>query len=1355
MLNPYERLRQMRKERVTVVLVCSAPVGAFLPRRNLPFFCAIEKAPDRSLSALSRVSTKTGCLDDEFLAPRSRHQRRTKNHGSDLLVAHSVPVWCACMSGFSQQERRPLADFSRGFSSEFKDCLSALSPKADFFVCRCLLLSFRAAVRVSVLSPLKRRFSCAPRIGGWRLFLRPPRSFIPLLLWMQSLRFARVTKSPFLSSITELKENASTIASVCKHSLHTGSLSEDTREGGLFCPAGFPSPFRAAAGLSLSFTLCTHNLFDSELDSCDKRQSLSVVHIRPRPLFPYLPSIRSAEPTVYWTPTSPNRRCSPLRRFALTCASVSYPFSYSRSDLLFSSRAPVLSHLCEAVSPSVAELPSMPFCARRLRSVPGASARSASEASLFPISSKVPRPEVESSETQGSQASPDSLVGPSPAGPRAEGETCAMDFYSDYFLKDTRGDSDAPETCVSVQPPHLCRGRRTSRSKAPGSSRTSTPRIRCEEGRSPSPLRSRNHASGDGSSREMNPVAAAEAAAVRERVAEEMGEIAEAAGRLFDLGGEHRERATAFLYRGCAAQVATSTAGMYGEMVESSVRQVVQYMRHYGGDEFSVFLDLGSGRGAPSCIALYQQPWLACLGIEKCPQAYSLSLETHWTVLRREMMQAELIAPPPRFPSVLCASQRCASEADGAHTADDSGEATAQKQASRWTSGALCGRGRPGGRVPERRLCFTQEDLSAFYHLEGVTHVYSFDAAMEGALINWIVQMFMRTKTWYLYASFRSDLISKFELKGASLVGQVSSSMWVSSEGRTTYIYVKDDWRTCKAYHRRWLSQFLFSSSVSSKTPTGEAGAPGVSKPEASGAAVGFQEEQNLAAKVLQMTAAETFRLLCVQQEAMWDEFENRDRTPSRSRCPLQAQRECDASLRSPSSPSPASETRSRGRSTSRRRASSVSGASRHLQLQTLQLQAASHCCAEDRLPDCLRVHGRIWATEQDLEEKEPRDVERREAVPRDTKGEFSTSEENEEKLLRHAVKTFRASFVRMSKWLQPLTVLDMLRLAFLPGEGQEAWLEQRQQQLTGGGVLTRTRRPTARGFDEQERRKEELERDGLLEMLAKAENPQEAAMCRRNLELKLETTRRDRYSIFPFSLLQDSELSPELLTRVNEDAQAVAESLAHLLSSPSPRTSSVSPLSSPLSARRHSAVAPVSVQRKSQGLPVSPQKRDLRVRVVDAAQTVSPCRPRFSAQPNTLGEWNCQDSNMEDVEQSVSFLGGSQPSVMPSFDSTPRRRSRRSSPHKELTSCRRKSELSPQISSRKEKNEHTPSPPLKRRGAGNPEESKAMISDPASSRMTPKTRAAYKLMELGFDALEIRTALSRRKRRMPEGLDN
>lgn len=84
-------------------------------------------------------------------------------------------------------------------------------------------------------------------------------------------------------------------------------------------------------------------------------------------------------------------------------------------------------------------------------------------------------------------------------------------------------------------------------------------------------------------------------------------------------------------------------------------------------------------------------------GIEKCSQAFSLSLDTQRRVLIQEA--ADLFKKEKIKDATLGAS--------------------------------LLQKNRPA-----RRVCFLNEDLSAFSSLQGVTHLYSFDAAMEGPLIN-------------------------------------------------------------------------------------------------------------------------------------------------------------------------------------------------------------------------------------------------------------------------------------------------------------------------------------------------------------------------------------------------------------------------------------------------------------------------------------------------------------------------------------------------------------------------------------------------------------------------------------------
>ncbi|PHJ25338.1 hypothetical protein CSUI_000797 [Cystoisospora suis] len=812
-----------------------------------------------------------------------------------------------------------------------------------------------------------------------------------------------------------------------------------------------------------------------------------------------------------------------------------------------------------------------------------------------------------------------------------------------------------------------------------------------------------------------------EASLVREAIQQESAEISSYCSRVYDLGGEHPEKLTGFLYRGCTAQVVTSTAGMYGEMVESSVRQVVQYMRHYGGDEFSVFLDLGSGRGAPSCIALYQQPWLACLGIEKCTEAYSLSLNTHRTILRREtdsscVLPSSSLSSPPYPPRVLpqdmrrrtSSSHQGASpslredkltsplfalpadkrtrrnRSEGGH--DDQQESVGgregkegekkmkeKKEEEKRGGGAAWDscreeeredissrdHGTVFTRVPQRRICFTQEDLSSFLHLEGVTHVYSFDAAMEGPLINWIVQMFQRTKTWYVYASFRNDLISKFDLRGASIVGHVSSNMWISSEGRTTYIYVKKNWRECKAYHRRWLLHYLFKTFPSSSFSLHSSPLSSASKAKCVNARQQVEEEEAAVCR-LQSTIQRAFSILLERQEQMWNSTEDEDESEvlSRGACDTSqnipnnrtdssketGRRELtsSSSFSPPSPPFMASATprtternscgssrlptegegerTGRGRrnsshrrpsqsSVSRRRSSVVNQTQRQIQIQQLYIQTLLQCCRHPGvLSPCLHLQQPLWEGEQaSLEESDEtviKEVAKNEKKTSNSEDVDERWDGDEEDQLREAVRHFRSCYVRMSRWFQPLTILDMLRLSFLPSEGQEVWLAQQQTQLRGGGgvgILTRTRRSFIRGFDEQQRSREECERDSLLELLAREGDnydDDQGRCCREDLERKLEAWRVEDYSIFPYSPVGARELPEEIRDTIEKDAVTIADSLSHLLCS---STSSVRSPSPPLSRttspiRRHST-SPLRKTRSYSGS-VAQQERQVPVDV-------------------------------------------------------------------------------------------------------------------------------------------------------------
>lgn len=60
-------------------------------------------------------------------------------------------------------------------------------------------------------------------------------------------------------------------------------------------------------------------------------------------------------------------------------------------------------------------------------------------------------------------------------------------------------------------------------------------------------------------------------------------------------------------------------------------------------------------------------------------------------------------------------------------------------------------------------------------------------------------------------AGMFTDLITRFDLKGAEIKHQISSNMWVSSEGRTAYVYVKTDWQERQKLHRKWLRQRILA----------------------------------------------------------------------------------------------------------------------------------------------------------------------------------------------------------------------------------------------------------------------------------------------------------------------------------------------------------------------------------------------------------------------------------------------------------------------------------------------------------------------------------------------------------------
>ncbi|KAL8429365.1 hypothetical protein Efla_001203 [Eimeria flavescens] len=553
------------------------------------------------------------------------------------------------------------------------------------------------------------------------------------------------------------------------------------------------------------------------------------------------------------------------------------------------------------------------------------------------------------------------------------------------------------------------------------------------------------------------------------RVARELAEAAVASAQALAADAKavdlvYASKPTAFLYKGHTAQIATSTAGMYGEMIESFVKQVVAYAKQYGADQFSVFCDLGSGRGAPCAIAAYEHDWLACLGIEKCPQAFGLSLETQRLLLLRETAErlrcrgsppADLGEGGAGGPSPPCSI---------------TGGGASQEELKELFSSR-----------PRRAIAFAHDDLSAFADLDGVTHAYSFDAAMEGPLINYITHLFMDTQTWWFYLSFRNDLISRFDLKGAEIKAQISSNMWVSSEGRTAYVYVKTDWKERQQRHRQWLRNNVLRPQL---------------------------QQQALQQQLL--------RHVRIQQQLVLQQLQHEEEQPScaaaagaaaslaaEASSPLQTPRSSRRSSLSPLGTL-------RGRSNSRKRYSAAAESQQQKQQMVLFHLAARR--QQLQVLDQLEPAQAIWgaASRQLLPQEHEQQQQQQESR------QEGSSEINDEGLLEQ-LRSFRCTHVRLSKWHQPLNLRSLLLVSLLPFEGQNQWLQLQQQLLQPGSrVLTRAQRVLLLGYDEGQRKDEELQRDSWMEQLAAA-NSEEEKQMKVDIWARLTQQRTECMSLFSF----------------------------------------------------------------------------------------------------------------------------------------------------------------------------------------------------------------------------------------------
>lgn len=134
-------------------------------------------------------------------------------------------------------------------------------------------------------------------------------------------------------------------------------------------------------------------------------------------------------------------------------------------------------------------------------------------------------------------------------------------------------------------------------------------------------------------------------------------------------------------------------------------------------------------------------------GIEKCPQAFGLSLETQRCLLLREASETLRARRLQGVASLPSASGDSAERKRGFLAEKNERDCDSNGKASQEES-HLDVRSTARDDVTDeevrelfearssRTLAFALEDISALPDLEGVTHVYSFDAAMEGPLIN-------------------------------------------------------------------------------------------------------------------------------------------------------------------------------------------------------------------------------------------------------------------------------------------------------------------------------------------------------------------------------------------------------------------------------------------------------------------------------------------------------------------------------------------------------------------------------------------------------------------------------------------
>lgn len=296
-----------------------------------------------------------------------------------------------------------------------------------------------------------------------------------------------------------------------------------------------------------------------------------------------------------------------------------------------------------------------------------------------------------------------------------------------------------------------------------------------------------------------------------------------------------------------------------------------------------------------------------------------------------------------------------------------------------------------------------------------------------------------------------SDLITRFDLRGASLVEQISSSMYVSSEGRTAYVYVKDDWPQRREKHRKWLESLL-------------------DPPPHSARLVAFRVSLEAFLRKLEST-----------QDLEEQTLDDRQKTE-------EADKGGGDSLgQGPGSPSPLPSKRRRS-SSCRRRNGGLGDSDSQQKAARLQQVCAFERVARrellrtlDALDGDAENHAQVNGACCGLGQKGAASLlEEKPRAAKDQPGDART-------MLTRKLAAFQSDRLRLSQWSQPLDVRELLLLSLMAYDAQLQWIELQRSLLrsTQSGVSTRAQRVLLGGGDATRREEFAKERDRLLERLA------------------------------------------------------------------------------------------------------------------------------------------------------------------------------------------------------------------------------------------------------------------------------